>query len=198
MKKKIRKGKDSMNNIKNKLFIYICICFFSLPVIFGEDLIEIKIDGEVYTNEYPKNLEDAYTLLDAIAYINNELDDTFIEYQKISEEEKNKLLEKISVLETYNKSLEEKINDIEKSNTDVKKYIDKEINKPTEWLILLSFGQVMNMENTSFGNRFSLGFLKNLHLLNLYAGSNLNTTIYYNTSNPKDIGLSLYLGMFIN
>jgi hypothetical protein len=183
---------------KTKILFFIWILCIALCPVFGEDLIEIKIKGELYTHSYPESLDEAYDLLDAIAQINNTGDDAFVLYQKITEEEEAELRNKIAQLEKYNKEIEQKLANISKSNDEIGSYINKEINKPREWMVLGSIGEAISVEDGSLGNSLSLGFLKNLHLFNLYAGLNLATNIYYKNNNMRDIGLSIYLGMFIN
>jgi hypothetical protein len=180
-------------------FILALVLFVLVhSVCFAQEDIEIRIDGEVYSMEYPKTYEEATSVINSIVSIYNELDDTFMEYRSVTDKNEAKLIEKITILERNIIKQEEIISSIEKSM----KAIHSELmaaRQKRDLMLNFSLGPTYNLKEIAIGTSFGMGLFKNLKVVNLYAGLNLNTTIYYHLERNvlEDIGISLYLGMFL-
>jgi hypothetical protein len=162
--------------------------------------IEITIDNQPYVREYPKTLEESHELIDDIVSLYNELDNVFVSYKEKTIIEEETLKKKIDELININIEYKNYHNMYSKKLLSIESYVDTKLKVPTDVLLIGSIGPTLSLEDVSIGTRFELGVIKSLHIFNMYTGLNLNTSIYYNAEkkNVRDIGLSIYLGMFLN
>jgi phage-related tail protein len=151
----------------------------------------------MYTREYPESYEEAISLINSLIDMYNELDNSFIEYRKVVIDEQTVLNRKLDVLKLNNESYRKLTTVINKEIQEVTHYLNS---LRSNIAIHATFGPVYNFAENVFGSAIGIGFSKNLNLLNLHGGLNINTTIYYPMERniPPDFGVSLYLSMFLN
>jgi hypothetical protein len=186
--------------VRNRIakILFLCLLLFPLS-IYGQEKIELYIDGQKYIREYPATLDEARDLIDSLVSINNDLDKSFLEYQRVTENEENVLLDKLKVLEFNNGQLQEQLNNTRKTLAEVSSYV----NQKTSLLLSINAGPSFGMSGNALGHNIGAGILKRIdifNLINLYVGLNVNTTIYYLREQNKvqDVAVGLYLGFFLN
>jgi hypothetical protein len=166
--------------------------------VFSENTIDIFIDGEKYSREYPDTLEEAVTLIGVLAGMHNALDKSFIEYREESLDEKNKLSIIIEELNSNNNELEKQLKVI---NAETDKILKNTRRVKNGIMAIASSGPIYNINENIFGVDVGLGgiFRIPIDILNMYAGLNLFTNIYhfYGEYKVMDVGASIYLGTFI-
>jgi hypothetical protein len=186
--------------IKINIIFGVILCVFLNTWCFAFDnTLKLHIDGEVYEREYPTTYEEAIGLIDSLVDMHNELDGSFIKYQKLVEDEQIILNQKLDMLKENNEYYKELVITVNKEIQKVTHYINSLRNVKNNIGIHAMLGPVYNFEESIFGSAIGVGILKNLNLFNLYGGLNINTTIYYQVERNilPDFGISLYLGMFL-
>jgi hypothetical protein len=182
-----------------RTFVTLLALFISIP-LYSQENIELNINGKLFTREYPASLPEATELIDNLVRMYNDLNSSFIDYRGIVGKGEEELKSGIAILEQNNLKIK---NELEAVQNDVKimeTYIKKEISRPKDWMLLGSLGPAMNINERLFGLNVELGFMRNLHLLNSFAGLNINTSMYYETTTFRinSVGLSLYFGIFLD
>jgi hypothetical protein len=170
--------------------------------IYPDD-IEIMINGEAYTREYPNTLEEAQGLIDSLVKINNHLDAAFLQYQEVSNQEKDELVIKLNTLEQYNTTIKKQIDEGLHENAHLSTLVNNYMKQSKNNLLLLtSLGPSYRLLDNTLGMEMSIGAVRKIsvfNLINCYAGLNMNTTIYYHDVKNiiSNIGLALQLGIFL-
>jgi hypothetical protein len=186
-------------NIKLTLVFIVFLGIF--PCYSDDDVINLYINDEPYYREYPSTLEESRQLIDELIVMYNELNRAFIDYRFIDKNEKLVLTQQINKLEEiilYGNTLVNNVKDVTSSINSRLDALRRAMKN--NLLLIASVGPSYNSNDNLWGSALGIGFLKNLNVLNLYGGSNLNLTIYYPSgrNTMMDIGISLYLGMFLN
>jgi hypothetical protein len=182
------------------IMLYVVLFLAAVRQIYPLDAkeIELFINGESYTREYPATLDEAISLIDTIALMHNRLDSSFLEYQKTSAEEKSSLQAITERLTNENESLQKELKTVEDASNEILIHTARE---QYTSMILSSVGPVYDLNDNIFGLSVSIGALWKLPIpiLKMYAGINSFINIYHFDARykPRDIGLSLYAGFFL-
>jgi hypothetical protein len=168
-----------------------------------QEVIELYINGEKYVRDYPITLQDATALINSLVKMNNDLDNSFIEYQNINIKEKEQLHLKLNELEQNNNSLTSQINDLITQTDELTKLFDRyQKQSKNNFLITTSIGPSYQIIDNALGLNIALGAIHKMPVFNLfdfYAGLNVNTNIYYQGTGSKmsNLGIGAILGVFL-
>jgi hypothetical protein len=180
--------------------VYAVLFLLCTRHIYPQDTkeIELLINGESYTREYPTTLDEAISLIDTLSLMHNKLDTSFLEYQRTSAEEKSDLEAVAERLTRDNEELQKELKVIEDASNEI--FIHSAAKQYTS-MLLTSIGPVYDINDNIFGFSASIGALWKLPIpiIKMYAGINSSLNIYYLDARykPRDIGVSLYVGFFL-
>jgi hypothetical protein len=188
---------------KNACKLLLLLLFSQSFILYAQNLIEITINGEPYVREYPETLQEAYTLIDSLVKINNNLDNSFLEYQKINNQEKDSILTKLNMLEHNNTVLRTEIEELNTKNKEITSLFENYSKRTQNKLLFYtSVGPSYHLFNNNLGMEITFGGIRRISVFNLfdlYVGLNINTSIYYQEVRNKvsNLGVGAILGIFL-
>lgn len=161
--------------------------------LFSQE-VTVKVNGEVYSKEYPKTYEEAIELINIISEMEINADDRVVELEK-------RFKESTEVYEAKIKELKDKIEAIEKYSENTSedlKTTEKVVNDYASTNTRFTFGTIIgpavNLRPNSVLIGTNIQFLGEYRLLRNF---HLGGSIFFNIFNSSEINTTAGIGLYI-
>lgn len=176
----MKKQKEQLSLYSIKKYTALLWYIFCIVSISFSAEITLRINGEVFTREYPKTLDEACELINAIADINNNADSTLVElkksYDTLSQQYQQSLESSKQNLDLIQKDLD----DLKTKNEALEKLSNKIVTYKNTGTVFLGYNTVFDLKSKTTGHHIGIGFDYRVWR-ELHFGLNLGGIIYSNT-----------------
>lgn len=174
--------------------ILLAIILLNNAFAFAQNKIAIKIDGENYEREYPKTLEEAYSVIDALVDLEVTADTKVTELKKSCEDEIQKYEIELAKLKSQVEDLKKEVATAKSDTKVVNKAIDDYSKTNTRFTTFVGIGPVIS--DNVFGSHVEI--LAEYRLLrNFHIGGSIFLNNFNNNSSPFNFGCGLFVGYSI-
>ena len=179
--------------------LLICSLFGMLTAsnLFAKEkeTVDIRINGEEYTQDMPADLKSAQSLILYLADMVNNSDDYIVRQNKQNAEDRQSYIKKIEELETKLDEAEKALGKADTEVSNVEKGVDKLTKINTRFTPFFMVGPVIGTDK-NIGAHISFGGIYRI-FGNLQIGGSLFSSVYSDSSRNLDLGLGLMVAWSI-